>query len=101
MEYFGKVKKNIFHKTVIILFFIILAGGLLRFYNLASNPPGLYIDEVAIGLNSYDILTTGRDEYGTPWPLAFKSYGDYKMPGYIYMTAVSIVLFGKNEFAVR
>lgn len=87
--------------TLAALIVIILLGGFLRFYKISSNPPGLYIDEAGIALNAYDIATTGRDEYGTPFPLTFRSFDDYKMPGYIYFTALSLKVFGKNEFAVR
>lgn len=84
-----------------ILLLIILVAFVSRFYKLDVNPPGLYIDEVAIGYNAYEILKTGKDEHGYSFPLFFKSFGDYKMPGYIYSTSVSMAFFGKNEFAVR
>ncbi len=80
---------------------IVLLGGFLRFYQISSNPPGLYIDEAAIALNAHDILTTGHDQYGTFYPLSFRSFGDYKMPGYIYLTALSMSIFGATDFAVR
>jgi len=86
---------------VIALFGVILLGGILRFYNVSQDPPGLYIDEVSIGLNAYDILKTGKDQYGYSFPLAFKSLGDYKMPVYIYSVSLSMLAFGKTEFAVR
>lgn len=88
-------------KFWIPLLVIFLIGGFLRFNNIATNPPGLYIDETSIGLNAYNILTTGKDQYGISYPLAFKSFGDYKMPGYIYATVASMKIFGKNEFAIR
>ena len=47
----------------ILLSAVILLGGILRFYNVSNNPPGLYLDEVSIGLNAYDILKTGKDQY--------------------------------------
>ena len=31
----------------------------------------------------------------------FRSFDDYKLPGYIYLTAGSEKLFGLTEFAVR
>lgn len=48
----------------ILLFAVILLGAVLRFYNISNNPPGLYLDEASIGLNAYDILKTGKDQYG-------------------------------------
>src|ERR1035437_1701780 len=86
---------------IILLFGVILLGAVLRFYNVSNNPPGLYTDEVSIGLNAYDILKTGKDQYGYSYPLAFKSFGDYKMPVYVYLVSLSMVFFGKTEFAVR
>lgn len=84
-----------------ILLLVFLLGFLLRFYNLAGVPPSLSHDEVAIGYNAYSILKTGKDEYGTSWPLLFRSFDDYKLPGMIYLTVPSIAIFGLNEFGVR
>jgi 4-amino-4-deoxy-L-arabinose transferase-like glycosyltransferase len=61
----------------------------------------MYVDEVAIGWNGWNILKTGRDEFGTYLPLWFKSFGDYKLPVYIYTVALSMSVFGKTAFAVR
>ncbi len=96
---------NILKRTnliIIIASIIILAVGLFfRIYKLDSIPPGLYQDETAIGYNAYSILKTGADEYGKNLPLYFKSFGDYKLPVYIYSTIPSIIIFGLNAFAVR
>lgn len=86
---------------IIFLLVIILIGGAFRFYNLTSNPPALNWDEVAIGYNAYSILKTGKDEFGKPFPVYFRSLNDYKRPVYIYATVGSIALFGFNDFAVR
>jgi len=88
-------------RPYLILISIFLLAGLLRFYDISNNPPGLYIDEIAIGNNAYSILKTGKDEYGINFPLFFKSYGDYKVPAYIYIVSGSMAFFGKNEFAIR
>lgn len=85
--------------------FLILAifglAVILRFYKLTVIPPGLYVDEAAIGYNSYSIASTGKDEYGKSFPVYFRSFGDYKMPLYIYLSAIPIKLFGLNVFSVR
>lgn len=83
---------------MIVIFLIAL---FLRFYKLGEIPNGLYQDETAIGYNAYSILTTGRDEHSSPYPLYFKSFGDWKLPVYIYLTAGSVRLFGLNGFSVR
>jgi 4-amino-4-deoxy-L-arabinose transferase-like glycosyltransferase len=88
-------------RTFSLLGIIILIATLLRFYSLSTNPPGLYIDEVSIGHNAERILTTGHDEHGIHLPLWFEAFGEYKMPVYIYLTSIAILLFGSTEFAVR
>jgi len=83
------------------LILIVLLAAFLRFYNLSSNPPSLNWDEVAIGWNAKTIFHTRRDEYGTKLPLSFQSYGDFKSPLYIYLTAPIVGLFGMNIITVR
>lgn len=90
---------NISRKYIIIA--IILLGAGLRLFHLASNPPHLTQDEAALGYNAYSILKTGKDEYGTPFPLVFKSFGDYKPGLYVYLTVPFVYVLGLDEFAVR
>lgn len=68
---------------------------------MSSIPDGFFVDESAIGFNAYSILKTGRDEYGKRLPLYFESFGEFKLPVYIYLTVPFIFLFGLNEFSVR
>src|SRR5690242_9071239 len=90
------------NKVYLFLFVIILFLGIfLRFYKLGQIPNGFYQDESAIGYNAFSIMQTGRDEHGVFSPLYFKSFGDYKLPVYIYSTIIPIQLFGLNEFAIR
>lgn len=86
---------------LVLLVFVFILAFVLRFNNLDKIPNGLYQDETAIGYNAYSILTTGKDEYGKSFPVYFKSFGDQKLPIYIYATAVSEKIFGVNAFAVR
>jgi 4-amino-4-deoxy-L-arabinose transferase-like glycosyltransferase len=88
-------------KTLFLLGLIILVGFFIRFYHLGKNPPGVTLDEAAIGWNAYSILKTGRDEYGKFLPLEFRSLDDYKPPLYIYLTVPAVAVFGMNEFSVR
>jgi len=92
------MKRNI---ERILLFGIVIVALFLRFYQLGSIPNGLYQDETAIGYNAYSILTTGKDEYGRKFPLYFKSFGDYKLPVYVYATVVPIKLLGFTDAAPR
>ena len=89
-------------KMKIVLLVIIFSVALfLRLYKITDIPNGFNQDESAIGYNAYSILKTGKDEYGKTYPLYFKSFGDQKLPVYIYLTAISEEVFGLNEFAVR
>ncbi|MDZ7586550.1 MAG: glycosyltransferase family 39 protein [Patescibacteria group bacterium] len=83
------------------LLFIIAIAAILRLYQLNSNPPSLNWDETAIGWNAHTIFHTRRDEFGTRLPLSFKSFGDYKSPVYIYLTAPIVGLLGLNPVSVR
>src|SRR3989344_3561506 len=81
---------------------IFILAFALRFFQLGTNPPGLYWDEVSLGYNAYSILQTGKDEHNRFLPLdTFKAFGDYKPPGYIYAAVPTIALFGLSEFATR
>jgi 4-amino-4-deoxy-L-arabinose transferase-like glycosyltransferase len=83
------------------LVLILLLAFILRFWRLSSAPPSLNWDEVSHGYNAYSILKTGRDEWGELFPVIFRSYGDFKLPVYIYLTAISEFFFGLTPFAVR
>lgn len=86
-------------KTILLL--ILFLAFLLRFYRLTLVPPHLYWDEASIAYNAYSVNLTGRDEWGENDPLLFRSFGDYKLPLYIYVTALSQRLWGVTDFAVR
>ncbi len=85
----------------LLFIFILLLAFVLRFYQLGKIPPGINLDEAAIGWNAYSILKTGRDEYGQFLPLVFRSHDDYKPPLYIYLTVPAVAVFGLTEYAVR
>lgn len=89
-------------RNIILLVFITLIGGLLRFWQITQVPPSLYWDEVSQAYNAYSVLTTGKDEHQEFLPLArFQAFGDYKAPVNIYLTVISMFIFGRNDFAVR
>jgi 4-amino-4-deoxy-L-arabinose transferase-like glycosyltransferase len=88
-------------KKFYLLGLIIVLASVLRLYHLNSNPPGLTWDEAALGYNTYSLLKTGRDEYGTFLPLNLKSFGDYKPAVYAYIDIPFVALIGLNEWAVR
>jgi len=99
---------NYFHKLnvlrierIVVFLLIITLAAFIRFYSLNILPVSLYWDEVAQGYNAYSILMTGKDEYGSTFPLVFRSFDDFKMPLYIYLSTIVIKFFGLNEFSTR
>lgn len=88
-------------KPKLIIILILILAAFLRFYRIDQVPPALSWDEVSIGYDAYSILKTGKDQWGEVFPLAFKSFGEYKYPLHIYASSVSIYFFGLNEFGVR
>lgn len=89
------------NKIKVLFILIIILSAALRIFYLGKIPNGFYSDEASYGYNAYSILKTGRDEYSNFLPLAFKSFGDYKAPLYIYFLVPFIGLLGLTEFAVR
>ncbi|HEX8965078.1 MAG TPA: glycosyltransferase family 39 protein [Patescibacteria group bacterium] len=90
------------NRIYLLLFVVILVVGFfLRFTNVSDIPPGVNRDEASIGYTAYSLLQTGKDEYGRSYPLSFQSFGDWKLPLYIYTTAASVNFLGLNDFAVR
>src|SRR5256714_3706988 len=66
-----------------------------------ADPPGFYIDESSVAYNAHTVSQTGRDEYGTAWPLYFRAFGDYKNPTFVYMLAAVFRLTGPSVVAAR
>lgn len=89
------------HYFWLTLILITLIGATLRFWQLGDIPIALNRDEASIGYNAYSLLKTGREEHGRAWPINVESFGDWKLPVYIYTTSLSIALFGLTEWAIR
>lgn len=88
-------------KLLLVFFAILFLASFLRLYSLDSVPPGVNQDEASIGYTAYSILTTGKDEYGRLFPLSFQSFGDWKLPLYIYTVVPFVKFLGLSELAVR
>lgn len=87
------------YKTVAI--FLIIFGAALRLFWLGGYPSGFFRDEAAIGFNAYSIWQTGRDEYGLFLPLAFRSFEQFFLPLYFYISAPIVGILGLSEFSTR
>lgn len=80
----------------------VLFGLVARVTQLGAVPLGLYWDEVAMAADARMLLETGADLHGRPWRQAlFVSYGDYKLPIYIWATTAMYAVVGDPNLAVR
>lgn len=75
---------------VIAVITLLIFGFYLR--GLSRNPPGFYVDESAIAYNAYCIASSGRNEFGTRFPLIFPVYTggwtQYANPTQVYLLAI-------------
>lgn len=88
-------------KILVILLFLVIIGAFFRFYQLGKSPASISWDEAAVGYNAWAVSHFGIDEWGNRFPLVFKSFLDDKHPVHIYMTAITVKLFGLSEFSTR
>lgn len=87
-------------ETIIKIILVVLLAFILRVLFLDSTPPGLYVDEAAIGYNAYSIVHTGRDEHGHKLPLFLESYGTFTSGLVAYFVAVPI-FFDLSVWSLR
>ena len=64
-------------------------------------PVALNRDETSLAYNAFAILQTARDEHGRFLPLQIESFGDWKLPGYIYTLLPFIAVFGLQDWVVK
>jgi len=88
-------------KYKVIFIIIVLLGMILRFYKLGEIPGAVNRDEAAFGYNAYSIIETGKDEFGRWYPMMFESFGDYKLPVYLYGSIPFIASMGLTNVSVR
>jgi hypothetical protein len=79
----------------------VLVALCIRAPFFARIPFGLNRDEAGLGYNAFSLLKTGKDEYGKTWPVSITSFGDQKLPGYVYTLIPFIAVFHLNTFAIR
>lgn len=88
-------------RDILIISLIFLVSLFTLSYKLESTPNGIYVDEAVSGFNAYSVLKTGKDEYGKKFPIAFRFFGSYSPPLYVYLTTIPVFIFGLNEYSVR
>ncbi len=87
-------------RYLFVVLIILIAFG-LRFWNVASNPQGLYYDEIDAGYQARSILQTGKDYRGGFSPFYLNSFLDPRPPIPIYLTVLSTAFFSNPELQVR
>jgi len=80
---------------------VIVLAGIVRLWGLGNFPVGFTPDEASFGYDAYSIIRTGKDQWGQVLPISFRSFGDFKLPVYTYLTIPSVLIFGLTQFAVR
>ncbi|MDH5532850.1 MAG: hypothetical protein OEX81_00285 [Candidatus Pacebacteria bacterium] len=80
---------------------IIFVATALRFYQLGNVPIELNRDEASLGYTAYSLLQTGKEEHGQSWPINIESFGDWKLPAYVYTLIPFIKIFGLKAWVVK
>lgn len=91
-----KTKKYV----IALVIFSVFVSLFFTVFKYGEIPPCINADEAAFGYNAYSLLKTGADEYGNTLPVRLKSFGDYKMPLYTYLSIPFVGVFGLNEFSI-
>lgn len=87
---------------VVVFIGVILTALFLRLYALGHVPYSLYWDEAAMLVDVKSVLSTGHDMHNRPWfQVIYPSYGDFKLPMYIWLAIASSKIFGLSEWALR
>jgi len=80
---------------------LIMLGIFARVWQFGALPLSLNRDEASIAYNAWTIAREGVDEWGVSYPFMFRAFGDYKLPGYIYVSAALFTLLDPSELLVR
>jgi 4-amino-4-deoxy-L-arabinose transferase-like glycosyltransferase len=81
----------------IILLVVVAAAAALRFWSLGDHPAGLYRDEAVNGLDALEVLAGERDGQS----LIYFEANNGREPAYIYLTTLTVALFGRTALALR
>lgn len=92
---------NLNKKEWLIFSLIFLLAFFTRFIKLGKIPVAFNRDELALAYNAFSIAQTGMDERGRFLPLNIESFGDWKLPGYVYALVPLIKIFGLNDIMIK
>jgi 4-amino-4-deoxy-L-arabinose transferase-like glycosyltransferase len=88
-------------KIKLLLVLVILLSFSIRIFKIENLPSILNRDEAALAYNALLINSTLKDEWGKHLPLALESFGDYKLPGYVYFLAILYNFMPPSDWVVR
>jgi hypothetical protein len=89
------------NKSKWLLLALVIVGFVIRFWQVDALPAILNRDEAALAYNALLLKEVGQDEWQRSWPLALESFGDYKLPGYVFTLVGFFHLFGYQDWVVR
>lgn len=79
---------------------VLTLGITMRTWSFPHTPVSLYWDEMAIVNDALSVAATGHDIHGrSAWQPLFISYGDYKLPVYIWLASV-VTFFTDDWFII-
>jgi hypothetical protein len=93
-----RFKKILF---IILAAFFIASSLFVRVAGLDKSPLSIGFDEASLGYNAYSLYLTGKDEYGTPYPLSLRSFNDFKPALYAYLAIPFIHFLDLNQTSTR
>ena len=101
MQLLGKSNRSTVQRLLLTCFVICIAV-FLRTWQFSDIPSTPYIDEVAMLVDAKALVATGSDMHGNHWLQAlFPSYGDYKLPLYIWFASLFSAVLGPSAFTIR
>ena len=95
------MKNRLPAKTILIFFLILIIGVLPRVLDFGVLPAGLHQDEVANGVDAYDVLHYRVDRTGIHNPIQFISCGSGQSALYGYLAIPFIYLWGLTQTTLR
>ena len=99
-----KVSFQSLPRNYLFLFLVVftLLAVVVRFYQFGQIPLATYWDETAILAEAKSVAEIGKDIHGNHWLQAiYPSYGDFKLPVYIWFASLSVKLLGASVFSLR
>jgi 4-amino-4-deoxy-L-arabinose transferase-like glycosyltransferase len=84
-----------------IIVILLLIGSGLRMVRIEQTPPGFYLDEASVSYDAFSLWTTGHDQHGTFFPVALRSFNDFRPPLFSYFMAPLVGFAGLSVAVAR